>query len=318
MPSLLLRLKSVFCPLYLFCIGALGGCALPPAPDAVKVSGVRAEEIAVATFVERGIAAFRAGNDEEAVELFRSAHLLAPDSLPVSRNLGTALLQTGAFEEADKLFSQLLQGRQNDPNLLFSRGNARRGRRLFRDALDDYRKALAVAEERSNNDELVAAIGRTFADTLFLVGLTRESRCVSERVLVVASGRDDLRRHARLLRGIGLYRYAKSLIEERVSPAELSQEAPLLFELAIAEYGIGDTAAFERRRDEALRAAEGNLLLKQQFEAVFFLTRDENAASAIGELKGEAFIESELNYLPEAIVERWLEFARQRDAGVKR
>ena len=318
MPSLSLRFRAALCPIYLLCIGAFSGCALPPAPDAVTVSGVRAEEITVATFVERGIAAFRAGNDEEAVELFRSAHLLAPDSLPVSRNLGTALLQTGAFEEADKLFSQLLQKRPSDPNLLFFRGNARRGRQLFRDALDDYRRALAVAEQRDDNDELLAAIGRTLADTLFRVGLTRESRCVSERVLAVAPGNDDLRRHARLLRGMGLYRYAKSLIEEKVSSPELAQEAALLFELAIAEYGIGDIAAFERRRDEALRAAEGNILLKKQFEAVFSLTKEEHDATAIGEIKGEAFIESELNYLPEGIVERWLKFAEQRATRLKK
>ena len=318
MPSLSLRFRAALLPLYLLCIGAFSGCALPPAPDAVTVPGVRAEEITVATFVERGIAAFRAGNDEEAVELFRSAHLLAPDSLPVCRNLGTALLQTGAFEEADKLFSQLLQERPNDPNLLFSRGNARRGRQLFRDALDDYRRAFAVAEESGDNDELSAAIGRTLADTLFRVGLTKESRCVSERVLAVAAGRDDLRRHARLLRGMGLYRYAKSLIEERVPPAELSHEAPLLFELAVAEYGVGDTAAFERRRDEALSAAEGNILLKQQFEGVFFLTVEKHDTTAIGELKGKAFIESELNYLPEGIVERWLKFGEQRAAGLKK
>lgn len=292
-------------------VATLIGCALPPPPDSVPVAGVRAEELTVANLVERGIAAFRAGNDDEAVELFRSAHLLAPDSLPVSRNLGTALLQTGAFEEADILFSQLVTQRPKDPSPLFLRANARRGRRAFREALADYRHALMLAEERGDDDELTASVGRTLADTLFLVGLTTESRCVSERVLAFAPGRDDLRRHARLLRGLRLYQSAKILIEGRVSAAELTQEPSLLFELAIAEYGIGDRAAFEMRRDEALAAAEGNILLRQQFEGVFSLTKgvaestEEEAEGS--KLKGEAFIKAELNYLPEDIVERWLE-----------
>lgn len=282
----------------------LSSCALPPRAQIAGVSGVTSEELQVATLVERGIASFRAGNDEEAVELFRAAHELAPDSLPISRNLGTALLQVGAFEEADILFSELVERRPKDADLLFARANARRGRKAFREALTDYRRAMTMAEGLIGSEVLVATIGRTLADTLFRVGLTEESRCVSERVLAYAPGRDDLRRHARILRATGLYQVLRETIEGKVSDAELKQEPELLFELALAAHGLGEEARYEQRRDEALTAAEGNPLLREQFEIVFLLADPSTTPETV---KGGAYLESELIYLPVELAERWQE-----------
>lgn len=281
---------------------ALSSCALPPRANTAAVGGVTSADLQVAAFVERGIAAFRSGNEEEAVELFRAAHELAPESLPIARNLGTALLQIGAFEEADTLFSLLVERRPKDADVLFARANARRGRQAFREALVDYRRAMTMAEGLVGPDQLVATIGRTFADTLFRVGLTEESRCVSERVLGYASGRDDLRRHARLLRAMGLYQVSKEMIEGRVSSAELKQEPALLFELALIEYGLGNEERYHQRRDETLAAAEGDPFLRQQFEVVFLLA---DPATSRETLKGGAFLEAELLYLPVELAERW-------------
>lgn len=286
----------------LLCALACSACALPPPANTVAVGGVTSEELQVATLVERGITAFRSGSEEEAVELFRAAYTLAPDSLPIARNLGTALLQMGAFEEADILFSELVERRPKDADILFARANARRGRQAFREALADYRRAMTMAEGVVGSDERVAAIGRTLADTLFRVGLTEESRCVSERVLAYAPGRDDLRRHAKLLRAMGLYRALKELVESRVSDAELKQEPALLFELALVEYGLGEQKRYHQRRDEALAAAGGDPFLRQQFEVVFLLA---DPATTRETLKGGAFLESELLYLPVELAERW-------------
>lgn len=291
---------EIFCTLS--CVLVFTSCALPPREKAATVGGVSSRELAVASLVERGIEAFRSGSDDEAVALFRVAYDLAPDSLPVSRNFGTALLQIGAFEEADALFSELVEQRPKDAEILFARANARRGRQAFREALADYRRAMTMAEGLSSSNQLVAAIGRTLADTLFRVGLTAESRCVSERVLSYASGREDLRRHARILRSMGLYQVAKDTIQGQVSDAELEQEPTLLFELALAEYGLGDQEQYQRRREQAVAAAEGNTFLREQFQMVFLLAEPSTKREM---LKGRGFIESELVFLPTELAERW-------------
>ncbi len=284
------------------------GCALPPrSPEGPPQRGIEQNEVKVATLTERGIEAFRAGNGDEAVELFRMAYKLAPDSIPIARNLGTALLQIGAFEDAERIFSSLIERRPQDPDLLFSRANARRGQHLFRPALDDYRQALDFAEELVSSDDKgrdrVATIARTLADALFRVGLLTESRCASERVLLFSSSRDDIRRHARLLRGMGLYLLSRQAIEGRVTQAELAQEPTLLFELALAEFALNESERFEKRRSEALSAAAGDPLLSAQFNAVFQLA-DETAEPDIS--KGAAFLLSERLYLPDIMAERLL------------
>ncbi len=282
------------------------GCALPPRSfEGPLKGGIEQNEVKVATLTERGMAAFRAGNGEEAVELFRMAFRLAPESIPVARNLGTSLLQIGAFEDAERIFSSLIERRPQDPDLLFSRANARRGQHLFRQALDDYRQALAFAEELVPSDEKgrgrAATIARTLADALFRVGLLAESRCTSERVLLFSSSRDDIRRHARLLRGMGLYILSRQVIEGRLTQAELAQEPTLLFELALAEFALNESDRFEKRKAEALSAAAGDPLLSEQFKAVFQLA-DETAEPDLS--KGAAFLVSERLFLPDIMAER--------------
>ncbi len=282
------------------------GCALPPRSfEGPLKGGIEQNEVKVATLTERGMAAFRAGNGEEAVELFRMAFRLAPESIPVARNLGTSLLQIGAFEDAERIFSSLIERRPQDPDLLFSRANARRGQHLFRQALDDYRQALAFAEELVPSDEKgrgrAATIARTLADALFRVGLLAESRCTSERVLLFSSSRDDIRRHARLLRGMGLYILSRQVIEGRLTQAELAQEPTLLFELALAEFALNESDRFEKRKAEALSAAAGDPLLSEQFKSVFQLA-DETAEPDLS--KGAAFLVSERLFLPDIMAER--------------
>ena len=84
----------------------------------------------------------------------------------------------------------------------------------------------------------------------------------------------------------------------------MKQEPALLFELALAEYGLGEQERYQRRREQAVAAAEGNPLLREQFEMIFLLAEP---STKLEMLKGRGFIESELLYLPTELVERWNE-----------
>jgi tetratricopeptide (TPR) repeat protein len=95
-------------------------------------------------WLDAGLAAHRSGELQRAVDSYRQALTFAPDHPDALNLLGTALLQSGAAEEALAFLERAAAIDRNNARLLANLGQARIALRLYEAAYDAFRKAARI------------------------------------------------------------------------------------------------------------------------------------------------------------------------------
>jgi tetratricopeptide (TPR) repeat protein len=91
------------------------------------------------------IVCYRLGQKDEALELFQSAVQYDPDEPAYQKNLADALAsESGKFEEALRIYVELLRRNPRDADTLVGLGNTCRLMGRTADARDFYTKALVL------------------------------------------------------------------------------------------------------------------------------------------------------------------------------
>jgi tetratricopeptide (TPR) repeat protein len=122
------------------------------APDGAAQQGAQALPNGDArAHFDRGVEAYRANRDEEAVEAFRQAAQLDPDFAEAYYRLGLALNATGQSEESDKSFEQAIKLYEKLTKRDPKNANAFYFMGLSYEKLSKYDEAVKVLKEAVRN-----------------------------------------------------------------------------------------------------------------------------------------------------------------------
>lgn len=97
------------------------------------------------------------GEIEKALDELRTAVKIAPTIRIYSINLGSLLVRTGKYEEGEKVYNTLLEEDPENPTFLCNRGVARYFMGRNDDAIEDFKKALAINPDLKDAKENLEA-----------------------------------------------------------------------------------------------------------------------------------------------------------------
>ena len=182
----------------------------------------------------------QSGDYAGAVQVFRQALALEPNSVGAHLNLGTALRETGNLDEALEHLRKVAEANPNDAAVQYQLGQTLGQSGNAPDAIAAFERALALDPEKR---EAYYALGSAL----------KQQSAARKATVSPASPADDPVRRAQEPLGQGDLRAARAQLEEAVRLDETDAEAHTLLGFTLGQQGDLPAAILHLERAIALR-----------------------------------------------------------------
>lgn len=258
-------------------LAVLGACALPP-KQGRGGAFVSDKELTTAFLVNEGIAEFKGGRYETALEYLLQAQYLEPDAAPIKRNLAVAFGEAGEHDKALALYDELLAASPDSSDLRFERARVLLGKGHREEAFEEAVEAFRAAQDE-DEAPLATVIAGFLTELAFRIGREDDAICYSALSLPALLTDADIVRHAKFLIATGRYRQAAVFIEGQRARSVVEQDPTLSHVLALAEFGRNNLDEFFRLEELAAAGVEEGSVLGEEIR----LIREQIGASGEGD-----------------------------------
>ena len=205
------------------------------------------------------------GRVNEAIEGYRNAGALQPDYLAVPVNLGNIYLELNRLADARMSFAAALKIQESIPAAYYGLGQIALSQRNFAEAVNDFKKALALAPEANRIHYSMAMAYRGLKDQENARAHLAQQGTVGVRVADPLVDRfPELIKGERIhmVRGrqaLEAKRYAEGAAEFREAVAANPNSVPALVNLGAALTQTGDLQGAAEQFEKALRIDPNNV-----------------------------------------------------------
>lgn len=184
-------------------LAAIAGCALPQPTQIERQDFIPKREVLLADIVRTAQEDYARGRMFDAELGLRKALVLAPDVTLIVMNLGKTLAKNGQAEEADRIFSRLLDRKGRDVELLNFIGESFFEGDRLETALEYFEKARRIIDEQAEagaplGSGIIERTVRNIGTASFRLGDLPRALCSVHEAYDITQSPDNLIRLVRL------------------------------------------------------------------------------------------------------------------------
>jgi tetratricopeptide (TPR) repeat protein len=243
------------CVLPFIVIFLFSSCALTPSVYyPLKQDYVEATEVLAGSRAVEGIQDYQSGRLDLALKHFQEAEALLGDSTSVAlrRNLSIAFLRAGFPEESVRYMEELSQELPDSQQVLFDHANALAAAGNFQEAEKIYRDVLEESYQIADFPTS-AGIARALARLYFDQGYEQEASCTAWVAFSLNPVVTEVPFFIDMLLATGNFHALIAELETRFPPPAFGGSAEVAWGLALSSIGIGD---LEKYRMYSARARQ--------------------------------------------------------------
>lgn len=298
-------------------------CALPQPTNIERQDFIPQREVLLASIAKKAQEDYARGRLLDAELGLRQALLMAPGTTQIILNLARTLARNGQPDEAQKLFSSVLEKKKEDLALLNFAGESFFEGTHYELALKYFSRSREIIEEKQALPEfvdpsLVEMTFRNLSTTLFREGETIEALCAMHRAFDISQSPDNVIRLARLESARGAYANSEALISSFLTLNPGTGDGRLFLLRAIMRLALGqkelaveDMNAASKRDDTI---AELALELRLLTEILIIPEESEDDSdSDEDDAPAEYLTGGKRLYVPSTVLELLDQFAHQKE-----